>query len=344
MGATEAHASQTDCLSYGYACTPGYDATNTEGTWAWSHYGGQYAVNANGYHNCTLYAAWRLEQNGMSDPGNWGDAVTWSNYTSHNHTPAIGSIAWWGSEVDQGHGHVAYVDQINGNQVHVIADNFAGSDKNGYTDAGWILASSVDAFLHPHDLSASPGTDGIGYYDPSDYSFHLRNSLSSGASDYAFVRGAPGDIPLVGNWDGQGGDGTGYYDPSDYSFHLRNSLSSGASDYAFVRGGPGDIPLVGNWDGKGGDGTGYYDPSDGSFHLRNSLSAGASDYAFVFGPPHMIPLVGNWDGKGGDGIGYYDPSDYSFHLRNSLSSGPSDYAFVRGAPGDIPLVGNWDGK
>src|ERR1700728_1363174 len=45
MGAPTAQASQTDCLSSGYACTPGYDATNTEGTWAWSHYGGTYALN-----------------------------------------------------------------------------------------------------------------------------------------------------------------------------------------------------------------------------------------------------------------------------------------------------------
>jgi hypothetical protein len=90
IGVTAAQASQTDCLSYGYACTPGYDAVNTEGTWAWSHYGGSYALNANGYHNCTLYAAWRLEQNGMTDPGNWGNAVDWINHTSHNNTPAAG--------------------------------------------------------------------------------------------------------------------------------------------------------------------------------------------------------------------------------------------------------------
>jgi surface antigen len=159
MGVTAAQASQTDCLSYGYACTPGYDAVNTEGTWAWSHYGGSYALNANGYHNCTLYAAWRLEQNGMADPGNWGNAVDWINHTSHNNTPAAGSIAWWGSEAGGGFGHVAYVDQVNGNQVHVMADNYVGPNSDGYTSAGWIPASSVDAFLHPHDLPSTGPSD-----------------------------------------------------------------------------------------------------------------------------------------------------------------------------------------
>ena len=150
-----ARASQTDCLSYGYACTPGYTGANAAGTWAWSHYGAGYAQTANGYHNCTLYAAWRLEQNGMGDPGNWGDAVDWASHNGGgNNTPAVGAIAWWGAEVAGGSGHVAYVDQVSGNQVHVVADNFPGSaSQNGYTDSGWIAASSVDKFLHPHDVS-----------------------------------------------------------------------------------------------------------------------------------------------------------------------------------------------
>ncbi len=152
--APRASASQTECFSYGYACTPGYDGANASGTWAWSHYGGSWAVNANGYHNCTLYAAWRLEQNGMGDPGNWGNAAEWIGHTSHNNTPAVGSIAWWGG----GFGHVAYVEQIRGGEVYVRADNFIGEHANGYTDAGWIAASSVGAFLHPHDVGSGGGS------------------------------------------------------------------------------------------------------------------------------------------------------------------------------------------
>jgi hypothetical protein len=51
---------------------------------------------------------------------------------------------------------VAYVDQVSGGSVHVIADNYVGPSSNGYTDSGWIPASSVDAFLHPHDLPVEP--------------------------------------------------------------------------------------------------------------------------------------------------------------------------------------------
>jgi surface antigen len=160
LGQSNAVAKQTDCLDYGYGCTPGYNGANAAGTWAWTHYGGRFAQTPNGYHNCTLYAAWRLEQNGMQDPGNWGNAADWASHNGGgNNTPAVGAIAWWGKEVAGGLGHVAYVDQVSGSQVHVVADNF--SYTRGYTDFGWIPASSVDKFLHPHDLLAgSAGSTG----------------------------------------------------------------------------------------------------------------------------------------------------------------------------------------
>ena len=183
-----ASASQTECFSYEYACTPGYDATNTAGGWAWKYYGGSEAVNGNGYHNCTLYAAWRLEENGLANPGSsWGNASEWTQHTSYNHTPALGSIAWWGS----GFGHVAYVDQIRGSEVHVIADNYIGPHSNGYTDSGWISVSSVEEFLHPHDLSGGGG-GGV--------------SEGSFVSNDGFVYRIAGGAPIyVSTWSAVGG-------------------------------------------------------------------------------------------------------------------------------------------
>ena len=95
----------------------------------------------------------------MQNPGrSWGDASQWYAALGGNNTPAVGSIAWFGSA-----DHVAYVDAVNGSQVHILADNFPGSaSKNGYTDSGWIAASSVSKFLHPHDVVGG-GAGGGGY-------------------------------------------------------------------------------------------------------------------------------------------------------------------------------------
>jgi surface antigen len=152
--AQSAHASATDCKSSAYTCTPGYSGANAQGTWAWAYYGGAIAATPTGTHNCTLYAAWRLAQSGMANPGkSWGNAVDWAAAVGGgDHRATVGSIAWWGGERAGGSGHVAYVEQVTGTNILIRADNFVAS--GGYTDAGWIAASSVDLYLHPHDASA----------------------------------------------------------------------------------------------------------------------------------------------------------------------------------------------
>ena len=149
-----AQAAATDCKSSSYDCTPGYTGSNAANTWAWTFYGGQTAQTSNGYHNCTLYAAWRLAQNGMPDPKrSWGFATEWADSIGGgNHTPTVGSIAWWA----RGKGHVAYVEQVNGTQVFIRADNYVYQGP-GYTSSGWISASTVDLFLHPHDGGGGGG-------------------------------------------------------------------------------------------------------------------------------------------------------------------------------------------
>ena len=58
--------------------------------------------------------------------------------------------------------------------------------------------------VHAPTSSGSSGKDGVGYYNPSNHSWHLRNSLSgTGSSNYAFTWGGPGDIPVIGDWNGK---------------------------------------------------------------------------------------------------------------------------------------------
>src|SRR5438067_2190393 len=66
----------------------------------------------------------------------------------------------------------------------------------------------------------------------------LRSSSTSGAADIAFPYGAPGDLPIVGDWDGDGVDTVGVVRGS--LFLLRNSNTAGTADIAFVYGDAGD--------------------------------------------------------------------------------------------------------
>jgi len=201
------------------------------------------------------------------------------------------------------------------------------------------VAIQVGAAPPPHD-----GTT-IGFFRPSDNLFFLRNSNTFGQPDGITSFGAPGDIPIVGDWDGNGTVTMGLYRPSISTFFLRNSNTFGPPDIivSFGDGPGGDLPLVGDWDGNGTWTIGLYRPSSSTFILRNSNTFGAPDMIISFGAPGDIGLAGDWDGNGTMTIGLYRPSTNLFFLRNSNSFGQPDAIVSFGAPGDLPIVGDWNG-
>ncbi len=158
-GAGPAHAGAWDCKSSGYACTPGYTGSNSSSTWAWAYYGGSIATTTTGVHNCTLYAAYRLAQAGLPNPGRaWGNAGEWGTRLGYSSTPAVGSIAWWAPTAANPYGHVGIVDALSGGSVFVRADNYSAAATGGYTSAGWIPTSSVSGYIHLRDQASGFST------------------------------------------------------------------------------------------------------------------------------------------------------------------------------------------
>ena len=167
--------------------------------------------------------------------------------------------------------------------------------------------------------------------------FYLRNSNTSGVADIAFPFGNADDVPLVGDWNGDGRDTVGVHRGN--AFYLHNSNAPGAADVTFTFGDPGDIPVVGDWNGDGTDTIGVY--RGNAFYLRNSNTSGVADVVLTFGDPGDIPLVGDWNGDGTDTIGVSRGG--TFYLRNTNTSGPAGVSFAYGDPGDVPIVGDWNG-
>jgi hypothetical protein len=137
----------------------------------------------------------------------------------------------------------------------------------------------------------------IGVYRPSTSTFLLKDGNVAGLPDYNFAFGIAGDIPLAGDWDGNGTTTIGVYRPSNQKFYLRNSNDTGIADIPpFQYGIPGDIPIAGDWDGNGTTTIGVYRPTNAKFYLRNTNSTGFASIGFYFGIPGDIPIIGNWDG------------------------------------------------
>lgn len=163
-----------------------------------------------------------------------------------------------------------------------------------------------------------------------------------------FYFGNPGDIPFMGDWDGDGINTPGLYRQSDGFVYLRDSNTQGNADYEFYFGDPGDYPLVGDWNGDGKDTVSIYRQSEGRIYVNNVLGAdggglGAADYSFGFGNPGDRPVSGDFDGDGIDSIGLYRQSTGFVYFRNSLSTGPAESSFFFGDPGDQIVAGDWDG-
>ncbi len=174
--------------------------------------------------------------------------------------------------------------------------------------------------------------------------FFLRNANSSGPSIGGFGFGSPGDIPITGDWDGNGTTTIGVYRPTTATFYLRNTNSPGPSTGGFTFGSPGDIPITGDWDGNGTTTIGVYRPTTATFYLRNTNSPGPSIGGFAYGAVGSAPVTGDWDGNGTTTIGVRKVGTAAFYLRNANSAGASIGGFAFGVVGDRPITGDWDGN
>ncbi|MFQ3590923.1 MAG: serine hydrolase domain-containing protein, partial [Chloracidobacterium sp.] len=180
----------------------------------------------------------------------------------------------------------------------------------------------------------------VGVYRPVDGNVYLKFENSSGFADLNFLYGQAQDLPVAGDWDGDGLQSVGIFRQGQ--FFLKNTNGPGFADISFDFGEPGDIPVAGDWNGDGQDTIGVY--RQGVFLLRNTNDAGPPDYVINYGQPGDLPVVGDWDGDLTTTVGCFRPADGFAYLRNSNTSGFADLSFFYGSAGDLPLAGDWTGQ
>ncbi|MFO7300766.1 MAG: PQQ-dependent sugar dehydrogenase [Actinomycetes bacterium] len=199
-----------------------------------------------------------------------------------------------------------------------------------------ILAASLLVGL----ALPAAAADTVGTVNTNEGHWTLR---ADNGNTTTFAYGRPGDIPFMGDWNGDGIDTAGLYRQSDGFVYIRDSNAPGNADRSFYFGRTGDIPVVGDFDGDDRDTVSVYRPSTGTFYIKNELEDGWADYEFVYGRPGDVPFAGDWDRDGVDTVGLRRPSDGFVYLRNSNSAGWADVSFFYGRNGDVVIVGDWDG-
>ena len=120
----------------------------------------------------------------------------------------------------------------------------------------------------------------------------------------------PGDVPVPGDFNGDGTTDVAIYRPATGYWYVRNQ-------FAVQFGGPDFIPVVGDYNGDGTDDVAVYRPSTGFWYVRNQL-------AIQFGGPGSVPAVGDYDGDGSADLAVYRPSDGMWLVRNQFTIGYGD--------------------
>ncbi len=200
-----------------------------------------------------------------------------------------------------------------------------------------------DAFV---SKIATGSTDTIGVWRPSTQQFLLRNSNSAGGPDITIRFGNAGDLPVAGDWDGNGISDVGVFRPSTPQFLLRLPTANGSEEVITINfGQAGDLPVAGDWNGDGIDTPGVFRADRvGTFLLTNSIANNSSpqpDHVFSFGRAGDLPLAGDWDADTIDTVGVFRPDVAGTMLLANEFINVADIVHNFGEAGDLPFGGDW---
>jgi hypothetical protein len=220
--------------------------------------------------------------------------------------------------------------------------------------AGWatmtVTAAASGAIARPAtsnvfvERTPPPSGTSTGGFSAESWTVSNVNAEQRSTSSGAFASyrwGRSGDLPVVGDWDGDGIQTVGVVRPNatvgSNHFLLRNTDGSVAD---FWYGAYGDRPVVGDWNGDG-----VWTPGAvraGVWSLRNSNTTGPAEVTFRFGRSGDRYLAGDWDGDGD-----FTPAVQragTFWFRNAATTGPSDFHLRFGRVDDLGFVGDWNGN
>ncbi|HEX3052491.1 MAG TPA: hypothetical protein VHP83_17650, partial [Aggregatilineaceae bacterium] len=132
--------------------------------------------------------------------------------------------------------------------------------------------------------------------------------------------GMEGDIPIPGDYDGDGMDEFAVWRPQDHTFYvsLNNTDWAGNPVLIVKIDGAGEIPIKGNFDDDPADEMGVWRESDGvwTIALDNSTQTNdPNDYLIVqTGMQGDIPIAADYEGDGMDEIAVWRPVDGSYFI------------------------------
>lgn len=150
--------------------------------------------------------------------------------------------------------------------------------------------------------------------------------------------GAPGDTPVLGDWDGDSLADPGVRRGSTFYLDTnQNNKWDRGIDQAFSFGAASDLPVVGRWHADlPGDRVGIF--HDGYWWLdsNGNTRADEGDLSFYFGQAGDIPVTGDWNADGVTDIGVYRGNTFLLDFNGNHTWDGDEGGYKEEQP--------WDGK
>jgi len=319
---------------------------------------GSFTVTVSGGTNCTVTAqsnnSW-LTTSVVSN-GSGTSTVTYTFLTNNTTNPRSGTISVGGQTFT--------VNQAAGTNNAKTNFDFDGDRKADLavfrpsSGIWYILRSQTNGFYGFHfgqsgDQIAPADYDGDGKTDVAVFRgtvpgagnlayFYILNS-----SDNSFrpvQLGITGDVPLSGDWDGDGKGDLAVYRAAPTAggqsfFYYRPSSQPTVNFNTIPLGTAGDKPLLGDFDGDGRLDPAVFRPSTATWIILKSSVNQITQT--TFGLSTDIPVPADYDGDGQANIAVFRPSNGTWYTSQNPATNYGAIQF--GANGDLPVPADYDG-
>ena len=136
-----------------------------------------------------------------------------------------------------------YSGQVPLNPVHTYYDYGTYTVSLTATNSGGSNTKTRVEYIHV--MNGMKGMTGVGVFRPSTHMFYLRNGTTTWTTT-AINWGASTDLPVTGDWNGDGIVDVGVFRPSTHMFYLRNGTTTWTTT-AINWGVSTDLPVTGKW-------------------------------------------------------------------------------------------------
>lgn len=199
----------------------------------------------------------------------------------------------------------------------------------------YIYAGSRLLAVEDANANAAPPAD-LAIWRPSNGEWWVMGS-AGGSQQVTFAWGVAGDVPVPGDYDGDGKTDFSVFRPSNSTWYITNSGGGGGQiPFGLLY----DIPAQADYDGDGRTDAAVFRPSTCYWYILKSSDGQLITQQFGLGGD--IPAAADYDGDGKADIATWRNSDTKFY---SLNSSNLEYqtTLTFSQTSNAPVSGDYDG-